>query len=267
MADHAAAQAGRTALAYERHGKGVPVVLIHAFPLSRQMWQDQRNLAERFEIIAVDLPGFGESPRQASPSIPDMASAVLRLLDQIKVQRAAIAGLSMGGYVTLEVLRQAPNRVLALGLCSTRATPDTPEQRAGRAKTAQEVRQQGLEPFIAAMVPKLLGKSTPSRQPQLADRVREIIRRNQPDGVADALQAMGTRADSTPLLAGIQCPTLIVAGDEDVVIPPAAAEAMRAAVPNATFTLIQGAGHLVNLEQPAAFSDAFRTFLQQRISS
>ena len=251
-------------LAHEVVGQGPPVVLIHAFPLSREMWRAQWNaLQRRIRVIAPDLPGFGQSLQQAKPSIPQMAREIAGLLDQLKVREpVVICGLSMGGYVTFEFLRQFPQRVRALGLFSTRAVADTPEGREGRLKAAQKIRSEGLEAFSRTILPKLVGKTTLESRPAVVQEITRMILANQPEGVADALLAMADRQDSTELLASISCPTLVVAGEEDSFIPASDAQAMASRIPGTQLQVIHQAGHLVNLEQPVAFQAILSGWLE-----
>lgn len=262
---HASPQTPTTRLAYDDEGRGIPLALLHAFPLSRMMWEAERAaFAGSCRIVIPDLPGFGRSPRQASPSIPHMASSVLALLDDLGVREPAIvAGLSMGGYVAFEIVRQAPERVKALGLFSTRAVPDTPEQRERRLKIAERIRQDGARPFATSILPNLLGRTTLAQRPELAERLAAQIARNDPDGVVDALLAMAQRQDSTDLLPLIRCPVMVIAGDEDALIPVAQAEDMRRRIPGATLEVIRQAGHLVNVEQPEPFQRALEQFVRR----
>ena len=250
-------------LAYEESGHGPPLVLLHAYPLSSQMWEAQRHgLSDARCVIAPDLPGFGRSPRLTPPSIAGMASAVLSLLDRLHVREPVIVGgLSMGGYVAFEILRQAPDRVRALGLFSTRAGADAPPQREARVKTIEKIQRDGLAPVLEATLPKLVGKTTLEQRPAVVARVRELMQAQAPEGVADALAAMGQRADSSDLLPGIRVPTLILAGDEDTFIPLDHAQQMQRQIPGARLDVITEAGHLINLEQPAAFQDALRRWV------
>ncbi len=256
---HASPQAPATRLAYDDEGRGIPLVLLHAFPLSRMMWEAERTaFARSCRVVIPDLPGFGRSPRQAAPSISQMASSVLTLLDDLGVREPAIvAGLSMGGYVAFEIVRQAPHRVRALGLFSTRAVPDNPEQRGRRLKAAERIRQEGVQPFATSILPNLLGRTTRAQRPELVERLAVQSVRNDPDGVVDALLAMAQRQDSTDLLPFIRCPVMVIAGDEDALIPVAQAEDMRRRIPGATLEVIRQAGHLVNVEQPEAFQAVF----------
>lgn len=256
-------------LAAQVEGAGVPVVLLHAFPLSRAMWSAQVwPLARRCRLILPDLPGFGASARLPEPSIAGMAESVVRLLDELKVREPVVlGGLSMGGYVVFEMLRQAPDRIRALALLSTRAGADSPEQREKRLKAVELIRGQGLGALADATLPKLLGAGTLAGQPAVREAVRQLILQNDPEGVADALIAMAGRRDAGDLLSAIRCPALVVAGAEDELIPPEEARRMHAAIPGATFEVIPQAGHLVNLEQPAACTALLERFVASQSSA
>ncbi len=250
-------------LAHKTGGHGTPFLLLHAFPLSSAMWEaDLEWLERRCHVIAPDLPGFGRSPRQLHPSMPAMAREVAGLLEELGLKEPLIvAGLSMGGYAAFEFLRQFPERVRALGLFSTRAEMDTPEARTKRFKTAQEIQEKGLEVFARAALPNLIGKTTMQNRPDVARRVTEMITANEPGGVADSLLAMADRRDSLDLLETIRCPTLVVAGEEDTFIPLDQARAMQQQIPGSRLAVLQKAGHLVNLEQPALFQQAMQEFI------
>lgn len=251
-------------LACEVTGQGPPVVLLHAFPLSSEMWRPQADFLKPYvRLITPDLPGFGKSSRQKTPSIAGMALEVARLLDQLEIREPVfVGGLSMGGYAAFEFYRQFPERVRGLGLFSTRAAADTPEARAKRMKTIELIRTSGLEPFTQAVIPNLLGKTTLEKNPAAAARVKEIIFKNDPAGVTDSLLAMAERRDSSDLLAGLKIPVVVAAGGEDLFIPLAEARAMHARIPGAAFELFAHAGHLMNLEDPEIFNAALKRFLK-----
>lgn len=248
-------------------GNGVPIILLHAFPLSSQMWRRQAEaLAGPARVILPDLPGLGNSPRQAEPSIPEMAKEVGRLLDRLKIDESVfLAGLSMGGYVAFEFLRRFPNRVRGLGLFSTRASADTPETKDRRMKTIEAIRSQGLVPFAEKTIPNLLGQSTIQAKPDVVEEVREMVLKNKPDGVTDALLAMAERRDAADLLPDITCPAIVIAGDEDTVVPLEEAQRMQRAIPGSQFHVIHRAGHLVNLEQPEVFLNLLQNFLRANV--
>ena len=256
-----------TILAHDRAGSGEPLVLLHAFPLARGFWKPQSEFFSRkLQVIAPDLPGLGRSPRQRSPSIPAMAQAVIALLDALKItQPVLLAGLSMGGYVAFECVRQFPQRIRGLMLCSTHANTDGPEQRRARLEAAERLRQSGdLSLLAGQMMPKLLGKTSLSMRPKVVETVRALILANDPQGVADAQLAMADRRDSLHILPEIKCPALVVVGDEEVLIPLEDANAMSRGLPDARLEFIPKAGHLLSLEEPDAFNDRAARFLVER---
>ncbi len=248
-------------------GQGVPVVLLHAFPLSGKMWDGAaERLARVARVFVPDLPGFGQSGRLASPSIAGMAQAVLEWSASQGVREPAIVvGLSMGGYVAFEWLRQAPERIRGFGLCSTRAQADTPEQRAGRLALIERLRRDGVAP--ASFLPKLLGKTTLASRPEVVEQVTALIAPASVDGIADALLAMAHRRDSTDLLPSIACPALVAAGDEDPLIPAQESASMAARIRSARLATIPHAGHLINLERPDEFHRIMEEFVRWLIAA
>jgi pimeloyl-ACP methyl ester carboxylesterase len=241
------------------------VVLVHAFPLSAQLWNRQADLMpEGWTLFAPELPGFGRSTAAPASSMDEFARAVFGAMDDVGIERAVIGGMSMGGYITFEMYRQAPQRFVGMILADTRATPDNDQQKDARRKAITTVREKGPSAIADDMIPKLLGETTTREQPGLVQEVRGMIERNSPDAIAGALEAMMGRPDSTTMLSRIDVPTLILCGDEDVLTPPADSQAMHAAIPGSRLEVIKGAGHLSNIERPAEFSAALASFLASR---
>lgn len=240
------------------------LVLFHAFPLNARMWEPQLALAgSGWRILAPQLPGMDGGHEPPLESFDQLAADAEAWLDGLALDRPIIGGLSMGGYVTLELVRRAPARFAGMVLADTRADADSPEARKGRMAMLEALRTGGVAAVVDSMVPRLLSEETRTHRPAVVARVRELALASAPEAVAGAIRALMTRADSTPLLAQIACPTLVVVGEHDVITPPAVAEALRHAIPNAELVTIQRAGHLSNLEQPAAFNDAMLRFLTQ----
>lgn len=236
------------------------LVLLHAFPLDGSMWDRERvALADAASpVIAPSFPGFGRgelSTRQ--PSLDDYADAVVTAMDAAKIDRAAIAGCSMGGYVAFALWRRHRARVAGLALVDTRADADTPEAAGNRVRLAEMVRARGVEALLVTP-PKWLRDGSP-RWPAL----KELIRAQHAEAVAQGSIAIGTRPDSTPDLATIDVPTAIVVGEADAITPLALSRAMYEAIPHATLSVIPDAGHLSNLEAPEAFDRAVRTWLRR----
>ncbi|MBV9927735.1 MAG: alpha/beta fold hydrolase [Acidobacteria bacterium] len=245
-------------------GGGQAVVLLHGFPFDRSMWRGQAEaLGAEFRVVAPDLRGLGEATSDSvGVTIEAMADDVRALLDELGIGRAVIGGLSMGGYVAFEFFRQFPERVRALVLADTRPQADTEEGRRARAENAQRALKEGMAPIVDSMLPKLLSAETRERGGEVPGRVRAMMLGTRPEGAAAALRAMASRRDQTDLLSSIDVPTLIVVGSEDVITPPADAEAMRAKIESSRLVVVEGAGHLSNVEQAEQFNRALVEFLR-----
>jgi 3-oxoadipate enol-lactonase len=254
-------------LYFRDEGAGPTLVLLHAFPLSGEMWGPQIDaLRSRTRLIVPDLRGFGQSDAPmgtASPSLDTMASDVVALLDHLEVERFILGGLSMGGYLSFALLRRIDrNRVRGLILADTKAGADTEEARNNREAMAAQAEHDGPNPIADAMVGKLLGTTSLKTRPELVDQVKSLIRANTGAGIAAAQRAMAARPDSTALLSELAMPTLVLVGEEDGLTPPSEAEKMASAISNAQLTLLPKAGHLSNWEQPEAFNGAVSGFLK-----
>jgi pimeloyl-ACP methyl ester carboxylesterase len=247
-------------------GSGIPLVLLHAFPLSWEMWWPQRDaLASVCRVIAPDLPGFGNAPLlDGPPTVEGMADAVARKLDALGVAGPVVlGGLSMGGYVAFAFARKYPDRLAGLILADTRAEPDDDAAKANRDKMIGFAATNPASAVIEQMLPKLLGATTHARRPELVDQVRRIGSAQRPAGIIAALQVLRNRPDSRPTLKAIHLPTLVIVGGEDALTPPSAAEGMAKGIAGARLVILGEAGHLSNLERPEAFGDAVRAFVAE----
>jgi 3-oxoadipate enol-lactonase len=251
-------------LAYEVSGKGSPVVLLHGFPFNRTLWREQvEALSERYRVITVDLRGHGETAATRTPAtMEEMARDVAALLDDLRIARIALGGLSMGGYVALAFYRLFPERVRALILADTRPQADTEAARLTREETAVRALGDGMHTIADAMLPKLFAPATQDERPEVVARVREMILNTDPQGAASALRGMAVRGDQTEFLREINCPTLIVVGDLDLITPPADAEIMNREIRGSRLEVVAGAGHVSNIERPAEFNRALENFLR-----
>ena len=251
-------------IGYDLTGTGTPVVLLHGFPFNRTMWREQiEALAERHRILALDLRGHGETSATTEPAtMEEMARDVSDLMEKLNMGRAAVCGLSMGGYVALALYRMFPLRARALVLADTRPAADTEEARANREVQAVKALQEGMAGIADAMLPKLLSPKTVARAPAVVARVREMILKTNPQGAASALRGMALRRDQTRLLSRVVVPTLILVGNEDAITPPADSELMRREIGGSRLEVIENAGHVSNLEQPEKFNSALTKFLR-----
>jgi pimeloyl-ACP methyl ester carboxylesterase len=241
----------------------MPLVLLHAFPLSSAMWLAQREgLAASCRVVTPDLRGFGGSLLDDEPpSMDAMADDVAALLDTEGIDRAVIGGQSMGGYVTMAFCRRHPERVLGVILADTKAGADSEAARAGRERIATEIVDNGTGILVEEVLPGLVGTTTKQRRGMVFGRVRGLVQAAPRGAVAWAARAMAGRPDSFGTLRSLQVPALVIVGEEDELSPVAEAEAMAQALPEATLTVIEEAGHLSAVEQPEAFNAAVTAFL------
>lgn len=253
---------GNQQIFFQSTGAGVPVLMMHAFPLNQTMFQGQRqSLSDVARLVTFDVPGVGES-MPALVTIDGIADFAAALLDSEKIEKAVIGGVSMGGYAAFAFARRHPDRMRGLILANTRAAADTEEAKKGRREMAAVAREHGAAEIARRMLPKLLGETTHQERPAVVDQVRGMVESVAPETIARLLDALANRADSTDLLEQIIVPTLVIAGEQDPIAPPKEASEWAARIPTAKFVEIAGAGHLPNLETPEAFDAAVREFLQ-----
>ncbi|GAB4500036.1 MAG: alpha/beta fold hydrolase [Anaerolineales bacterium] len=241
-------------LAYQRRGKGMPLVLIHGYPLDHSIWNDITPLLENdYDLILPDLRGFGESAAIDSPySISDIASDLAALLDSLGVEQTALAGHSMGGYVALAFAKAFPDRVNGLALISSQAAADTPERKEGRYKTAADVAENGVQIVADAMTDKL----SPSQH--VRDIVRPLIAKQSVSGVAGALKAMAEREDLTSFIASFKLPLVLIHGNADGLIPVDRAREIKSLLTTAHLVELAGAGHMPMMEMPKETAAALK---------
>jgi len=249
---------GTRSVGYELYGAGSPVVLLHPFPFDRRIWSGLGGtLAERHRVIAVDGRGFGETPLGGRYAIADQADDLAALLDHLDVPRAAVLGMSMGGYAALAFAVHHPARLAALVLCDTRATADDDKMKAARDGAIAGLRATGSGPYLDGSLARLL---TPAAPPARVAFLRAHAETRVASLVA-GLEALRDRPDRTGALAAIRCPTLAIRGSDDQVTPAEEMQAMAEAIPGAAFAVIPGAGHLAHVDAPEAFERALTPFL------
>lgn len=251
-------------MAYDVEGSGQPVVLLHGYPFNRTMWRAQvEALSDRYRVITPDLRGFGETTAaSAEPAtMREMAEDVAALMDYLDIERFTLGGLSMGGYVAFALYRHFPLRVRNLILADTRPQADTDEARENRKRQAEQILSEGMQSVVEAMLPKLLAPETLSERKSVVEELRAMMLNTDPRGAAAALLGMIERPDQTYLLPRIMGPTLIIVGSLDQLTPPKDSEVMHREIRGSRLEVIEGSGHVSNLERPTEFNRALRDFM------
>jgi len=241
-------------LAYDRRGKGTPLVLIHGYPLDHHLWDEVVPLLEdTFDLILPDLRGFGgSSTAEDFYAMEDFASDIAGLLDHLGIRKAAVSGHSMGGYVALAFARLYPERLSGLGLISSQVSADPEERKEARYKSAAEVADKGIGSVVETMAPKFTSDK------KLQALARQFMERQPPAAYIGALKAMAERVDSTPLLSAFRLPLVLIHGDADQLIPIDRAREVKAVLPQAHLVEIPGAGHVPMLENKEKTAEALK---------
>jgi pimeloyl-ACP methyl ester carboxylesterase len=244
-------------LAYDRQGQGMPLVLIHGYPLDHTIWDPVVPLLENdFDLILPDLRGFGQSAAvNTRYLLADMAADLAVLLDFLKFKKVVIAGHSMGGYVALAFARRHSSCLCGLGMVASQAIADSPEKKASRFQMADRVEANGVGE-VAESMPSLL-----TADAGFQATLKQLILRQPPEGVAGALRAMAERPDSTDILSSFDFPMAIIHGLTDKIMPIERARDVRAAVKKCSLVEIEGVGHMPMMEAPQVTAEALRTFL------
>ncbi|MCK2242650.1 MULTISPECIES: alpha/beta fold hydrolase [unclassified Crossiella] len=251
-------------LSFDDQGAGEPVVLVHGHPFDRSMWRPQVEhlTASGLRVITPDLRGYGRSPVVPGVTGLDVFAADLaELLDRLGVERFVLGGLSMGGQIVLECYRQFPHRIRGLLLADTFAEAETAQGKADRNAQADRLLREGMAGYATEVLAKMVAPRTIEEQPEVAAHVLRMMQAAPPEGAAAALRGRAERPDYLPLLPTITVPTLVVVGSADEFTPVRDARTIQQGILDASLTIIDGAGHLPNLERPAEFNAALDRLL------
>lgn len=242
---------------------GVPIIFVHGFPFSKEMWQPQLvAFAGTHRVIAYDVRGHGHSqPGSMKFSIDQFSDDLVLLMDALALDKAIICGLSMGGYIALSTLESNPQRIAALVLCDTQCGADSPEVRDKRARTIGSIRLNGMTAYADEMTARLFAGASYTAKPGMVAFIKDTILRTNSDTVCKTLQALGIRRDTCSLLPKAPMPTLILVGIEDRITPVEEGQKMQELMPGSTLVVIDGAGHLSSMENPGIFNSEMKSFL------
>jgi len=241
------------------------LVLIHAFPLTSSMWKAAASVisehAPSYNIILVDFPGFGNSPVLQSWTIAEGVVELRNTLHREGIVEPVIGGLSMGGYAALAYYRLYPNEVKALILSNTKASADDDKGKSGREEFAKDVEARGLEAVYEKNLPKLVSESSKKNNPDLMPTLKSWIADIQPSSIAAGSRALALRDESSDLLETISCPTLLITGEDDVLIKDELMQDMAAKIKGSKFISFMKSGHLTAVEYPEKWGSVVSSFL------
>jgi pimeloyl-ACP methyl ester carboxylesterase len=251
-------------IGYDDRGSGETLVLVHGHPFDRSMWAPQ---AERFSadwrVITPDLRGYGETTVVPGKTLLETYARDLEsLLAHLGVGTFVLGGLSMGGQIVMEYYRLFPERVRGLILADTFANAETSAGRKQRNEVADRLLREGMGTYSEELLPKMLAPHNITALPGVAEHVLTMMRTTSPEGAAAALRGRAERLDYVDLLSQVSVPALVIVGSEDEFTPVSDAEFMHARLPHSTLVVIDGAGHLPNLEREAEFSAALDIFVE-----
>ena len=236
----------------EEHGQGIPLTLLHGYPLDHRLWADVVPiLKQSCRVILPDLRGHGQSPAPKGPyTMREMAEDVVAMLDGLEIQQTYIAGHSMGGYVAIALARYFPERLLGLALTASHAYADSAEKKQSRLDSIARIKKEGVAQIFSTMSDKL------TYNKRIAERVQEIIAGANAEGAMGILMAMAERLDSITVLANLKKPVLIIAGKDDQIIPIETSRKMAREIKTPRFIEISGAGHVPMFDQPEKTAEA-----------
>ena len=241
------------------------IVLIHGFPFCREMWDPQiEALQKRFRVVAYDLRGHGRSAAgDGQYTLEFFVDDLLGLLDHLKIERAVLCGLSMGGYIALRTVERNPERVRGLILADTQAKADSNEARLKRGAAIKSVKADGVKAYAEGFLKSVFAPQTLTNNKPAVEKIRRIIEANSPLGICGALLALASRTETTESLYSIKVPTLILVGEHDALTPPSASQEMRNKIPNSEIHVIPNAAHMSNLENSEEFNKHLLDFLDR----
>lgn len=251
-------------LSYDDLGEGgIPIIFIHGFPFDRTMWQPQMDFFKSTNrVIAFDIRGFGESKDEESAlSIDLFAEDLISFMDTLRIDKAIICGLSMGGYIALNAVKRFQNRFEGLILADTQCIADSDEAKQKRYKAIDEIVLHGTTGFNEAFIKNVLHKDSLSSKKEVVEKTRRMVYSNSEHIMGMGLTALAERSETCSTLSKITIPTLILCGREDTVTPIAQAESMKSSIYGSVLRIIDHAGHLSNLEQPESFNQHLLYFI------
>jgi len=244
------------------------LVFIHGFPFSGKMWGEQIAVLQKdYYCVSYDVRGLGDSPPgDGQYSLEGFSDDLLTVIETLQLRQPIAVGLSMGGYIALRAAEKSPAVFGGLVLCDTKAEADDNAGKLSRAQAIATVNRDGLGRYAAYIVPRCFAPDAATKRAKLFKAAIDQVMTQNPTGVKGCLLAMAGRTDTTAFLPKIAVPTLIVVGADDQLTPPAQMEVMRHSIAGAEIAIIEEAGHMSPVENPAAVNRALESFLKSRFT-
>lgn len=252
-------------LSYDDVGEGtIPIIFLHGYPFNKTMWQLQLEfLKTSYRLIACDIRGFGKSTDEKSElSIDLFGEDLIAFMDKLNIEKAIICGLSMGGFIALNVMKRFSDRFAALILCDTQCIADTAEVKAKRYGIIDDIAINGPTKFNEGFIKSVFHKDSLSNKKELVKKLHQVVFANSQHVITMGLKVLAERAETCSTINKITIPTLIICGREDEVTPLAQSEFMNKNIKRSILYVINNAGHVSNLEQPDEFNKNILDFLK-----
>jgi pimeloyl-ACP methyl ester carboxylesterase len=242
-----------------------PIVFVHGFPLDHFMWDKQVEfLSNDFYCVRYDIRGLGVSPAgDGQFTMESFVDDLESVIDELKLDKPVLCGLSMGGYISLRALERMQEKFSAVILCDTRSEADGNEGKLKRAAAVKRINIEGLAPFVKDFITNCYGENyKQNHKAELEKRIAKSIQFD-PAGVKGSLIAMHGRNDTTEYLNKINIPALVICGEEDTLTPPAVMKSMAEKIAGSEFVVIKNSGHLSPVENPEEVNKAIAEFLNK----
>ena len=253
---------------YSSRGQGPVMFLIHGFPLNGNFFRDNvAALSKNYQVVTVDLRGFSQSTTdKADPgSIGTYANDALAVMDKLGIKKAVIGGMSLGGQITLDLYRKAPERFSGMVLIATLANPASiTEQNLWKGMSLQ-AQAYGVKSIVPELIKDMITGKTAASMPSTKKFIETLMKASSLEGIKQATNALATRPDSLPTLKTIRVPTLIVVGQEDTVYPVVFSQKMAQNIAGSKLVVVPGAAHAVNAENAAAANKAILDWAAQNL--
>lgn len=240
-----------------------PIIFVHGFPYDHRMWIKVINLLQNdFYCITYDIRGLGESPvGDGNYSMDLFAEDMLNVIKDLNLDKPALCGLSMGGYIALRTIEKSESTFSYLILLDTKSEPDNEEGKSKRDTAIKKIDNDGLSAYVKEFIPTCFSKKFKQENEGELNTIIGFAEQHNPVGVKGCITAMKNRTDTTPYLSKIKIPTLVLCGEEDALSPPEKMKEMGDKINGSKFKIISHAGHMTPIENPVAVAEEIKKFI------